>query len=84
MSGCGPCEGTGFMNLGEVPHEVVDRGMEAILKWMTAHPDSNVGICTCCGDGDGWYGEPGYHYSSQDPSGKNGPYAYNGGLAECH
>ena len=37
-----------------------------------------------CGDGDGWYGEPGQHYGAEDPPGKNGAYAYNGGLCKCH
>jgi hypothetical protein len=41
-------------------------------------------VCDCCGDGEGWYGEPGQHYTSDDPVGHNGPYAYNGGLCECH
>ena len=44
----------------------------------------DVEICDCCGHGEGWYGETGYHYGSQDPIGKNGPYASNGGLCKCH
>lgn len=46
--------------------------------------DHDVQVCDCCGDGDTWYGTPGEHYSNDDPSGPNGPYAYNGGLCECH
>lgn len=43
----------------------------------------------CCGTGDidqedPWYGAPGEHYGPHDPMGKDGPYAYNGGVCECH
>uniref|UniRef100_A0A6M3JHU8 Uncharacterized protein n=1 Tax=viral metagenome TaxID=1070528 RepID=A0A6M3JHU8_9ZZZZ len=44
----------------------------------------DVTVCDCCGDGEGWYGEPGEHYNSDDPSGPDGPYGYNGGLCECN
>jgi len=37
-----------------------------------------------CGNGDTWYGEPGYHYGVYDPEGRDGPYYYNGGLCECN
>jgi hypothetical protein len=40
--------------------------------------------CDCCGDGDGWFGTPGEHYNKEDPQGSHGPYASNGGLAQCH
>ena len=43
-----------------------------------------VQVCDCCGDGNAWYGEPGKHYGVDDPMGKFGPYARNGGLCECH
>lgn len=45
--------------------------------------DALVSVRITC-DGDGWYGEPGEHYGPDDPDGKDGPYAYNGGLCECH
>jgi hypothetical protein len=45
----------------------------------------DVQVCDCCGNGiDAWHGEPGRHYTAADPDGKDGPYAYNGGLWECH
>ena len=44
----------------------------------------DIKICDCCGDGEGWYGIPGEHYNDEDPIGNYGPYAYNGGLCECH
>jgi hypothetical protein len=44
----------------------------------------DVQVCDCCGDGRGWYGEPGRHYTNQDPPGRQGPYAYNGGWCECN
>lgn len=45
---------------------------------------NDVQVCDCCGDGDNWYGEPGNHYSNEDPRGPDGPYADNGGLCQCH
>ena len=80
---CTRCQGTGFLNIEQVPEEVVQQGIDVIQKWMATN-ESDVAICDCCGDGSGWYGEPGQHYTSQDPVGRNGPYAYNGGLCECH
>lgn len=44
----------------------------------------DVAVCDCCGDGEGWYGTPGEHYTSEDPPGDYGPYANNGGLCKCH
>lgn len=51
---------------------------------VDAHEDNDAQVCGCCGDGGGWYGVPGEHYNEDDPPGKDGPYAYNGGLCECH
>ena len=82
---CNVCEGTGFQNFEQVPVEIQERGTEAIVKWIhSTIGDTDARVCHCCGDGVDWYGEPGRHYTSQDPIGKHGPYAYNGGLAECH
>ena len=82
---CTRCQGTGFLNSENVPPEVLSDGIEDVLRWIPDHPDSDVVVCDCCGNGeDAWYGEPGQHYTAQDPVGKHGPYAYNGGLCECH
>jgi hypothetical protein len=52
---------------------------------MEEHDSHDVTVCDCCGDGEtSWYGTPGEHYNNEDPQGREGPYAYNGGLCECH
>jgi alpha-glucuronidase len=48
------------------------------------HPESDVQVCDCCGNGEEWYGEPGHHYGENDPPGHGGPYADNGGYCKCH
>lgn len=85
---CNPCGGTGFKNIEQIP-EVEFNAMRDfpsdVQKWMASQADPHdVQICDCCGDGEGWYGMPGEHYTSEDPVGKNGPYASNGGLCKCH
>lgn len=82
---CTRCEGTGFLNFEQLPEHVRERDNKGILRWMyTTDEDHDVKVCDCCGDGADWYGEPGQHYTAQDPRGAAGPYAYNGGLAECN
>lgn len=86
---CTRCDGTGFLNIDQVPDDIKILAentdfQEVILDWIKTHDNHDVQVCDCCGDGTGWYGEPGQHYTSDDPIGKNGPYAYNGGLCECH
>jgi hypothetical protein len=78
---CRRCDGSGFLNIHQLPEGV--EALDAINEWKIAHPDSDLQICDCCGDGEGWYGEPGEHYQGGDHPGPNGPYAYNGGLPEC-
>ena len=84
---CNPCSGTGFKNLHQMPDDVLkaaensDDFCAAILAWMAANTDHDVGACDCCGDGDSHYGEPGYHEGRD--FGSYGPYAYNGGRPEC-
>ncbi len=83
---CTRCSG-GFLNLDQivdVPGVVYPADIESILKWIDEHVDHDVSVCDCCGDGEDWYGEPGEHYGTDDPPGQDGPYAYNGGLCECH
>ena len=87
---CTCCRNSGFENI----HQLIERDWEfaaltipgdpAILEWIETHNDHDIQICTCCGDGEEWYGLPGEHYNTADPPGDNGPYAYNGGLCKCH
>ena len=79
---CTRCEGTGFLNTSQLPPEVADGGADIILAWTHDNANHDVEICDCCGDGVGWYGQPGEHDSKD--YGNDGPYAYNGGLPECH
>jgi hypothetical protein len=81
---CTRCSGTGFINLECVPELETVQGWEKTLEWINANDGTDASVCDCCGDGEAWFGEPGQHYTSLDPSGKDGPYAYNGGLCECH
>jgi len=85
---CTRCEGSGFLNLAQVPDEILKQYDESgtfdiILSWIKQNTDHDVQVCDCCGDGGNWYGMPGEHYSGGDNRGSNGPYAYNGGLPEC-
>jgi hypothetical protein len=81
---CTRCDGTGFLNIGQLPDSIDGYDTEAVLKWIGENEDHDIQICDCCGDGCGWYGTPGEHYGPEDPPGPNGPYAYNGGLCECN
>ena len=83
---CTRCAGTGFINIEHFPdciRELDDMHDEAV-KFLATDHDTDASVCNCCGDGEDWYGEPGQHYGPDDPSGSNGPYACNGGLAKCH
>lgn len=81
MITCTRCDGTGFLNFDE---RCDLEELDDILTWIEAQDDTDMQVCDCCGDGEYWYGEPGSHYGADDPIGNNGPYAYNGGLCECH
>ncbi len=63
MMTCTRCESTGFLNLHQIDDEDILSNMvtEDILEWIVEHPDHDVMVCDCCGDGEGWYGEPGEH-----------------------
>lgn len=80
---CTRCEGTGFLNWPD-DKRFDNLDVYEIREWMLAYPDDfeDFCICDCCGDGEGWYGDPGEHYSWKDPIGA--AYGYNGGLCECH
>ena len=81
---CTRCQGTGFINIHQLPDKNQPEGTDDILEWIDNNDDHDVSICDCCGDRDDWYGEPGVHYGSGDPPGPTGPYAYKGGNCECH
>ena len=78
MMYCSKCDGTGFLGLGEP----VGRPGNRLVDILKSSPGAR--ICDCCGDGETWYGIAGQHYGPEDPMGAHGPYAYNGGLCECH
>ena len=87
---CTRCENTGFLNIHQIPEEDISdcnsppEWVDAVLIWIASHSDHDVTVCDCCGDGDSWHDVPGEHYNYGDPPGHHGPYAYNGGLCECH
>ena len=82
---CTRCDGTGLLNHHQAEHAPEDLELEDLINWMDEHEaPHDVAICDCCGDGEGWYGDPGRHYSNADPPGPNGPYASNGGCCSCH
>lgn len=87
---CTRCESTGFLNIHQLSEEKSAEldllGAQEFLNKNTdiiESEENDIQVCDCCGDGEGWYGIPGEHYNSDDPPGKSGPYAYNGGLCEC-
>lgn len=87
---CTRCEGSGFLNTEQISEEKLvqfydsDDFNDAVLDWIKNNKNHDVSVCDCCGDGEDWYGVAGEHYNSEDPQGKNGPYASNGGLCHCH
>lgn len=82
---CTKCEGSGFFNAEQIPIKYIELTHKQILNWAIDNYDHDVSVCDCCGDGDSnWYGIPGEHYNNEDPKGKYGPYADNGGLCKCH
>ena len=83
MISCTRCEGTGFLNLHQVPKDeayILD-STEAIGEWMQKNQDNDVQVCDCCGDSEYHYGEAGHHYCGEE---LKGAYDYNGGFCECH
>jgi len=84
MTTCTRCEGTGFINTDQIPDDTDLISDKDYFTWIAAHKDHDVQVCDCCGNGESWYGISGEHYNSDDPQGDRGPYAYNGGLCECH
>lgn len=88
---CTHCGGTGFLNIDQLNDDEIKEAENSpdfgdyVLSWMKSNKGHDVAVCDCCGNGeDSWYGVPGEHYNQEDPIGNNGPYAYNGGLCECH
>jgi hypothetical protein len=83
---CTKCDGFGFWNYQDLPDDMLkaldDGKLETIIDWLKNNHDCAAAVCDCCGDGEGWYGEPGLHRDCE--YGKNGPYAYNGGLPKCY
>jgi len=68
---CTRCDGTGFLNLHQVDMNTLDRfyaeyDFRIIFDWMKDNL-SDVQLCDCCGDGEGWYYMPGLHHISEIP-----------------
>ena len=72
----------GFLNIDQLPDAIIPDDMGAILDYIEKNNDHDVAICDCCGTGENFHGEAGYHNESD--YGPDGPYAYNGGLPECY
>jgi hypothetical protein len=88
---CTRCDGSGFLNINQIPDEFIYAHQdnpdwpEIVKRWARENQPNDVTVCDCCGDGeDDWYGIPGEHYNQEDPRGHDGPYGYNGGLCECN
>ena len=64
---CTPCQGTGFLNIEQVPVGIDLSNPTVVLGWMLANKGHDVRICDCCGDGEGWYHNPGEHASNALP-----------------
>lgn len=60
---CTRCDGTGFLNIDQLPEDEDFYDVARIERWMKENSGHDVMICDCCGDGTGWYGEPGEHNS---------------------
>jgi hypothetical protein len=88
MTTCTRCQGTGFLNIHQLDEQHLElfdeHGPSVVLQWISNSDEYDVQVCDCCGDGENWHGEAGSHYIGGDEIGVRGPYAYNGGLCECH
>jgi len=81
---CTRCKGTGFLNTHQLPKEAPINPYD-LVNWLENWKEEHdVTLCDCCSDGTAWYGEPGEHYTDDDPPGPGGPYADTGGFCECH
>ena len=87
---CTRCASTGFLNIHQFTEATgkdffeLEDAQDVVLKQIKNNENHDIQVCDCCGDGENWYGAPGEHYNSEDISGPDGPYAYNGGHCECH
>ena len=81
---CNRCSGTGWLNTHQLPNGVDAYNHQEVSRWVDENNGHDIAVCDCCSDGKTYYGQPGYHYADEDPRGIEGPYRYNGGLAECH
>ena len=68
---CTRCEVTGFLNLHQVDEATIKRfddsgDVQVILEWIRDNDEHDVSVCDCCGNGESWWGEPGYHNPSDN------------------
>ena len=66
MMFCTRCQGTGFLNLHQLPASLQEVfrdevWRETVLRWIDDHDTHDVQVCDCCGHGHAWWGEPGQH-----------------------
>ena len=92
---CTRCGGIGFLNIDQLPPEVIEKGSAereagdascpTILRWIEDNGEHDVQVCDCCGDGDDWHGEPGEHdESSYGGTGCNDLQCTHGALTHHH
>ena len=72
----------GFLNIGQLPSFILPNDQGAILNYIHTRDGHDISVCNCCGTGENWHGEAGYHTPAD--YGPDGPYSYNGGLPECY
>lgn len=73
MTTCTRCDTTGFLNICQLPENILEEfdnaedPQEYLLRWLDHNHDNDVQVCDCCGDGENWYSEPGYHDRCTQP-----------------
>jgi len=54
---CTRCDGTGFLNINQIPSDIFDNGYDAIMEWIEEQDSDSHDVqeCDCC-DGSGEHG----------------------------
>lgn len=45
---CTRCDGTGFLNAAQIPNDVYDKGVEAVLAWIDEMDAAIAKLGNCC------------------------------------